>query len=173
MRMEHLIDDLLRLSHIGRSELRRETCDLTGIARAVCDALAHSHAARKVDWEVQDGLSAQADLALVRIALENLLGNAWKFTARKDAARVRCTAEQLDRHVVYTIDDNGAGFDPAYATRLFSPFQRLHAASDFEGNGIGLAIVQRVIRRHGGEIWAEGRLDAGATFHFTLDWHRA
>jgi light-regulated signal transduction histidine kinase (bacteriophytochrome) len=171
-RMGQLIDDLLRLSRIGRSELRREKCDLTEVARGVCGALARGQGDRRVDWEVQDGMEGEADLALMRIAFENLLGNAWKFTARKAAATVRCTAELVDQHVVYRIQDNGAGFDPAHATRLFSPFQRLHASKDFEGNGIGLAIVQRVIRRHGGDIWAEGRPDEGATFHFTLDWQR-
>ena len=172
-RMTTLIDDLLRLSRIGRAELERKAVDVSELARTVCGDLARTHSQRTVDWHVQDGMGATADLALLRIAFENLLGNAWKFTSRRDAAKVRCTAETVDEHLVYSIEDNGAGFDPAYAARLFSPFQRLHAASDFEGNGIGLAIVQRVIRRHGGEIWAEGRLDAGATFHFSLDWHRA
>ena len=172
-RMGMLIDDLLRLSRIGRDELTREAVDVSELARIVCGDLARSHAQRTVDWHVQNGMGGSADLALLRIAFENLLGNAWKFTSRRDAAKVRCTAEKVDEHLVYSIEDNGAGFDPAHATRLFSPFQRLHPTSDFEGNGIGLAIVQRVIRRHGGEIWAEGRLDAGATFHFTLDWRRA
>jgi light-regulated signal transduction histidine kinase (bacteriophytochrome) len=168
-RMGRLIDDLLRLSRIGRSELRRQAVDLSDVARTVCGALARSHGERNVDWHVQDGMQGDADPQLLRVAFENLLGNAWKFTARTSSPRVRCTCATLDRLVVYTVDDNGAGFDPAHAARLFSPFQRLHSAKEFDGNGIGLAIVQRVIRRHGGEIWAEGRIDAGATFHFTLE----
>ncbi len=171
-RMEQLIDDLLRLSRIGRSELNREAVDLSEIARSVCGTLARSHVGRDVDWDVQDGMESTADLALMQIAFENLLGNAWKFTARKPAAKVRCEAEVVDQHMVYKIVDNGAGFDPAHASRLFSPFQRLHSAKEFDGSGIGLAIVQRVIRRHGGDIWADARVDGGATFHFTLDWHR-
>jgi light-regulated signal transduction histidine kinase (bacteriophytochrome) len=171
-RMGQLIDDLLRLSGIGRAELRRETVDMSQMARDVCGALGRSSPDRAVAWHVQDGMAGHADLALLRIAFENLLGNAWKFTARAPEPRVRCTAETVEERVVYTIGDNGAGFDAAHAARLFSPFQRLHSTAEFEGNGIGLAIVQRVIRRHGGEIWAEGTVGGGARFHFTLDWQR-
>ncbi len=118
---------------------------------------------------MQDGLVTQADSRLLDIVLVNLLGNAWKFTGKRASARIEFAAQDGEKSVVYHVRDNGAGFNSAYAGKLFGVFQRLHAAQDFDGTGIGLATVQRIVRRHGGRIWAEGEVDRGATFYFTLE----
>ena len=167
--MEQLIEALLELSQLSRHELRRTTVDVSAIATATLQELAARDPARSVRWTVQPGLTAHADPRLLRVLFENLLGNAWKFTRdRADAAiEVGTTGSHAER-VTYYVRDNGAGFDPAYADRLFRPFQRLHPASRFEGTGIGLATVQRIIRRHGGRIWAESKPEHGATFYFEL-----
>jgi signal transduction histidine kinase len=167
-RMAQLIDDILRLSRINRGELHRAPVDLSELARRVGGELALANPASSVELVVQDRLSVGGDAQLLRIALENLLGNAWKFTSRVEHPRVE-VGQLPNREIpTYFVRDNGAGFDPVYAARLFIPFQRLHAASEFPGTGIGLATVQRIVHRHGGRVWAEGVVGRGATFFFTI-----
>ncbi|MFN7087920.1 MAG: PAS domain S-box protein [Burkholderiales bacterium] len=167
-RMARLIDDLLALSRITRGEMRHENTDLGALAREVIDDLRKEQPERKVEIEVQRGIKVQADPNLLRVALDNLLRNAWKFTAREPRARIEVGAADEDGRTVYFVRDNGVGFDMKYADKLFGAFQRLHSDADFPGTGIGLATVQRVIRRHGGEIWAKAVPGKGATFFFTL-----
>jgi len=164
-RMEQLIQDLLRLSRITRSEMRREKVDLSALARLVGAELEKMHPGRRVQFQVTGGLSAYGDERLLRVVLENLLSNAWKFTAAVAEATV--TLERAGDST-YLVRDNGAGFDQRYRDKLFQPFQRLHRANEFEGSGIGLATVRRVIHRHGGRVWAEGAVGEGAAFYFTL-----
>jgi len=167
--MSALIDDLLQLSRTGRSELERADCDLSGLCRQVLDELASAEPRRRVQVAIQPGIRVWADPSLVQVVLANLLGNAWKFSARNPQARIEVTeAVAADAGRVFRVRDNGAGFDMAHAGKLFSAFQRLHAAADFEGTGIGLALVQRIIRRHGGRVWAEAEPGVGACFSFTL-----
>ncbi|MBI1776726.1 MAG: response regulator [Proteobacteria bacterium] len=166
--MAQLIDDLLALSRVTRSAFENEPVDLTEMARDVLARLQRDHPDRRVRLNVADGLVAQGDARLLRIALENLLGNAWKFTAKRAAAQIDMGIAADGGAPRYFIRDNGAGFDMTYAAKLFGVFQRLHAAHEFEGTGIGLATVQRIVHRHGGRVWAEGAVDQGATFHFTL-----
>jgi two-component system NtrC family sensor kinase len=163
--MTQLIDDLLALSRVTRIEFRRESVDLSLIARAVGARLAQTNPGHPVELVVADGLIADGDDRLLTIMFENLLGNAWKFTGRCALARIEVG---VTGDGVYFVRDNGAGFDMAYASKLFGVFQRLHSAKEFEGTGIGLATVQRVVRRHGGRIWADGAVGQGATFFFTL-----
>jgi signal transduction histidine kinase len=166
VRMSALIDDLLELSRIARAPLRAETAvDLSAVARKIADELRRQDPARDVVVEIADGLEARGDRQLLAIVLENLLGNAWKFTARRAGAHVWFGREPGG---AFFVRDDGAGFDMAYADKLFAPFQRLHRAADFEGTGVGLATVQRVVARHGGRIWARGAVGEGATFLFTL-----
>lgn len=167
-RMSLLIDSLLSLSRVTQVEPRRERVDMTALARAVEAVLRAANAERAIELVVQEGVSATGDPSLLRSVMENLLGNAWKFTAGKDSARVEFGTKLEGGALVYFVNDNGAGFDPTSADRLFAPFQRLHAASAFPGTGIGLATVQRIIHRHGGRVWADGVVDKGATFFFTL-----
>jgi len=168
-RMGQLIDDLLALSRIGRSDLNLEMVDLSSLAGQVLEELALAHPERRVARAVQPALRLWADPRLLRVMLENLLGNAWKFTARRPDARIEVGGPDLPGGVRgFFIRDNGAGFDLAHAGKLFQPFQRLHAANDFEGTGIGLAIVARVVGRHGGRIWADAEPGQGATFCCTL-----
>jgi PAS domain S-box-containing protein len=167
-RMAQMIDDLLHLSRATRSQLRREHTDLSELARDVIAELAGQEPDRKVETDVPDGLVARADPHLVRLVLQNLIGNAWKFTAERDDAVIRLRRHRQDGIDVFSVEDNGAGFDMAYAHKMFDPFQRLHSAAEFEGTGIGLAIVARIVTRHGGRIRAEGRPGHGATFRFTL-----
>jgi signal transduction histidine kinase len=164
-RMAQMIDDLLNLSRATRVELRREPVDLTASAREVLTDLRDADPDRTVHATVEDGIATTGDPDLIRLVLYNLLGNAWKFTAKSEDARIRVA---IDGNVV-TVADNGAGFDMRYAGKLFDPFQRLHAAADFEGTGIGLAIVHRIVHRHGGRIWARSEPGQGATFYFTFD----
>ncbi len=140
---------------------------MTQLARSVFGHLQAAQPEREVDFVVQGGLEVKGDPHLLRVLLENLLGNAWKFSGRRDLTRIEfgCAREDDD---VYYVRDNGAGFDMRYVNKLFAPFQRLHATSEFAGTGIGLATVQRIVRRHGGRIWAEAAVDQGSTFHFTL-----
>ena len=166
--MGQLIDDLLSLSRVTRAEMHRAKIDLSALAEAVCAELRRSEPDRSVDVAVAPGVVAEGDERLLRIVLENLLGNAWKFTRRCPQARVEVGHEEREGEPVYRVRDNGAGFEMAYAAKLFDPFQRLHAASEFEGTGIGLATVQRIVARHGGRVWAEGAVGRGATFSFTL-----
>lgn len=163
-RMRQLIDDLLGLSRVTRAPLRRGRVDVSELARAVLAELA-AGSSRRVRASVQEGLVAYADGGLLRIAFENLLSNAWKFTAGRAAARIEVGRRDDG---TFFVRDDGAGFDPAYAERLFAPFRRLHSTAEFEGTGIGLATVQRIVNRHGGTIWAESAVDEGATFYFTL-----
>jgi signal transduction histidine kinase len=168
-RMAALIDDLLSLSRITRTDLSVRRIDLSAMARAVCEELAAAQPGREVALEIAEGLEAMADPRLMRQVLENLLGNAWKFTSKQPAARVEFSARTGPDGRVFVVRDNGAGFDPAYADRLFGVFQRLHAMTDFPGTGVGLAIVDRIVKRHGGRIWAEAAVGKGAAFYFTLD----
>ncbi|MEW5957485.1 MAG: PAS domain S-box protein, partial [Chloroflexota bacterium] len=167
-RMADLIDDLLALSRITRSEMRRETVDLSELAQAVVEELRQAEPERRVKVVIAAALVVQADERLLRAVLENLLGNAWKFTARQSQAHIEFGAMKQQSQTVYFVRDNGAGFDMAYADKLFGAFQRLHTPAEFSGSGIGLATVQRIIHRHGGRIWAEGAVEQGATFYFTL-----
>lgn len=172
-RMGELIDDLLLLSQITRSEMKLAPVDLAAIARLVARELAQAEPKRTVAFTVIDQAPAQADPRLLRIVLDNLLGNAWKFTGRQPDERVEFGMEAREAGTVYYVRDNGAGFDMAYVDKLFGAFQRLHAQEEFPGTGIGLSIVQRIIHRHGGKIWAEGQEGVGATFYFTLGETRA
>lgn len=167
-RMSQLIEDLLRLSRTTRGELIRQPLDLSGLVREVLRQLRDSDPQRQVECVIADAVRADADPRLLRAALENLLGNAWKFTGKRAHARIEFGVDERQGGAVYFIRDNGAGFDMAYAARLFGVFQRMHKTTEFEGTGVGLATVQRIIVRHGGHIWAEAALDRGATFFFTL-----
>ncbi len=168
-RMAQLIDDLLNLSRVTRSDLRREPVDLSALARAVAGEFQRAEPRRDVRVEIMDGMTADGDSRLLRVVLVNLIGNAWKFTSKRHDAWISFRAIQHNGGTAYEVRDNGVGFDPAYATKLFGAFQRLHGTADFEGSGIGLATVQRVIHRHGGRVWAEGGVDQGAAFYFTLE----
>ncbi len=167
-RMNDLINDLLRLSNVSRARPSFQPVDLTAGALAIVGELRANDPSRVVEIDVAGELTVQGDEALLRIALENLLRNAWKFTARAPRPKIEVGAKTSGSEVIFFVRDNGVGFDPVHAKSLFRPFQRLHAASEFEGTGIGLAIVQRVIQHHGGRIWADATLDEGATFFFTL-----
>jgi len=167
-RMSELIDDLLDLSRVTRATLKRGPVDLTALARRVAEELRRRNPERQCRVEVQDGMAAVGDARLLNILLENLLGNAWKFTSKRPDARITVGAEVQDGEHAFFVRDNGAGFDMEHASGLFTPFQRLHSEQDFEGTGIGLATVQRIVARHGGRIWAEAEEGKGATFHFTL-----
>lgn len=167
-RMETLIDDLLTLSRSTRGELNPRRVDMAELGAEIVAELAAAMPRHNVAFSAQPGLRVDADARLLRIALRNLLANAWKFTAHSQAARVELGRQMRDGRPVYFVRDNGVGFDPQHAHRLFTPFQRLHPGSEFEGHGIGLAIVQRIIHRHGGTVWADGQINAGATVYFTL-----
>ena len=167
-RMAQLIDDLLELSRVTRSQINRQTVDLSALARTIAAELHNSEPERQVEFAVAEGLSASCDPRLLRIVLENLLRNAWKFTGNHQRARIEFGRSHSNGQSAYFVRDDGAGFDMAYADKLFGAFQRLHAMTEFNGTGIGLATVQRIIRRHGGQIWAEGQVEQGATFYFTL-----
>jgi two-component system, NtrC family, sensor kinase len=168
-RMSDLIDDLLSLAKISQSDLVRGRVDLSALARSIGADLKSKHPEREVEFAIEGGLEVEGDGSLVRILLENLLGNAWKFTSKRPGARIELARVQLGSEPTFLVRDNGAGFDTAYADRLFSPFQRLHSPDEFEGTGIGLATVHRIVTRHGGRIWAEARVELGATFFFTLE----
>lgn len=167
-RMAQLIDDLLELARLTRSEIRRESVDLSALARAVAADLQEEQPERNVTFRIADRVIAEGDAQLLRVVLVNLLGNAWKFTANRPSATIEFSMSRSDGKPAYVVRDDGAGFDMAYAGRLFGAFQRLHGASEFEGTGVGLATVQRIIHRHGGQVWAEGEVGKGATFSFTL-----
>jgi light-regulated signal transduction histidine kinase (bacteriophytochrome) len=171
--MGRLIDDLLSLSRVTRTDLKLCDVDLSAIARASADALLRDEPEREVQFIVEPNLHAHADPSLIRIALHNLLENAFKFTRDASPARVEFFAEQVDQQTVFVIRDNGAGFDMKYQNKLFKPFQRLHSGDAFPGTGVGLATVFRVVTRHGGRVLAEGNLSLGAKFGFTLGTHDA
>jgi signal transduction histidine kinase len=166
--MSNIIDDLLNLSRATSAGLHLKQLDLSALATSILEDLAAAHPERNVERVVQAGCHANADKGLMQIVLQNLLRNAWKFTGRTQSARIEFGCIQNGPQSVYFVRDNGAGFDQRMVDRLFKPFQRLHAESDFSGSGIGLATVQRVIDRHAGKIWAEGQIGKGATFYFTL-----
>ncbi len=167
-RMIQLIEDLLRLSHISRQDISFVDYDLSGLASSVVKSFRDAAPARNVKVVIAGGLHATVDPNLMRIALTNLFDNAWKFTSKIENAHIEFGAAEKDEKTVYFIKDNGAGFDPSYADKMFLPFHRLHSEKEFEGMGIGLAIVERIIRRHDGKVWAEGEVDKGATIYFTL-----
>ncbi|MDH0865172.1 ATP-binding protein [Mitsuaria sp. GD03876] len=167
-RMHSMIDSLLALSHLSSQALRHETVDLSLLASQVMDELRRAAPERAVEAHVQPGLRVLGDPTLLRMVLENLLGNAWKYSGKREEAVIRFDAEQRADGRVFVVTDNGAGFDMRFADRLFGVFQRLHSASDFQGTGVGLASARRIVRRHGGDIWAESEVGQGARFYFTL-----
>jgi len=166
--MAQLIDDVLYLSRVTRAELREQEVDLSALAALAAERLRESAPDREVEVRIRPGVVVTGDAQLLRIAVENLVQNAWKFTGRQPAARIEFGVGNLTGEPAYFVRDNGAGFDMAYVNRLFGPFQRLHLADEFPGSGIGLATVQRIVHRHGGRVWAEGLVGQGATFHFTI-----
>ncbi len=168
-KMGQLIDDLLNLSRVTRVEMRYDSVELSEIARLITVELGKDETERRVEFIIGPGITAKGDQQLLRIVLENLLGNAWKFTAKCPAARIEFGSVQQTGGPAFYVRDNGAGFDMAYVGKLFGAFERLHDEGDFPGTGIGLATVQRIIRRHGGRIWAESEVGRGATFYFTLE----
>jgi two-component system, sensor histidine kinase and response regulator len=166
--MAQLIDDVLYLSRVTRTDLRDQDVDLSEVAALVVSRLREGQPNRQVEVKIRPGVMVNGDGQLLKIALENLLQNAWKFTAQQADPRIEFGVTQTSGEPTYFIRDNGAGFEMTYAARLFGPFQRLHSQQEFPGNGIGLATVQRIIHRHGGKVWAEGLVGQGATFYFTL-----
>ena len=172
-RMGQLIDDLLNLARVSRGEMSNERFNVSDIAGSVAVELQKTDPGRVVDLRIEEGLEATGDPRLLRVVLENLLGNAWKFTSKRTSACIEFGETSTETGTAYFVRDNGAGFDPAYTNKLFGAFQRLHSATDFSGTGVGLATVQRIVHRHGGIIWAEGKVDHGATFYFTLSPARA
>jgi light-regulated signal transduction histidine kinase (bacteriophytochrome) len=168
LRMGQLIEDLLNLSRVSRGALSREPVDLADIARQVVAELQQRDPDRSIEVSIWDGVPVRADPRLLRAALENLIGNAWKFTARTARPRIEVGVLREGAREVYFVRDNGAGFSMDYANKLFTPFQRLHSGNEFAGTGIGLATVQRIVYRHGGRIWGDAKVGAGATFWFTL-----
>ncbi len=171
-RMGQLIDDILKLSRVTRSELRLVNVDLTALANTISQRLKEANPNRKLDFVIQSGLSITGDSQLLEIALTNLLDNACKFTKKQTVAKIEFGTVLIDDKLTYFIRDNGIGFDMKYASKLFGAFQRMHKQSEFPGTGIGLATVQRIIRRHGGKIWAESQVDEGSTFYFTINEER-
>jgi PAS domain S-box-containing protein len=167
-RLEQLIGDLLNLSRLTRTELRPVAVDLSALAEAVAAELRQREPQRRVEFVIARGVVAGGDARLLRFALDNLLGNAWKYSGTREEARIEFGAAPIDGQTTYFVRDNGAGFDMTYVEKLFRPFQRLHTEREFPGTGIGLASVKRVVGRHGGRVWAEGTVDRGATFYFTL-----
>jgi len=168
-RMAQLIDDLLKLSRLTRGELNLAVVDLSALAGRVAAELRKSQPDRRVTFRIAKGLTARCDSHLLKVVLENMLGNAWKFTGKKERAIIEFGATEAGGTITYFVRDNGAGFDMAYSEKLFATFQRLHLEKEFPGTGIGLSLVQRIIRRHGGSVWAEGAVGLGATFYFTLN----
>ena len=167
-RMMQLIDDLLNLSRVTSGAMVRQPVDLSAIARAMCDELRSSSPQRNMECLIADSDPIEGDPRLLQLVIDNLFRNAWKYTSKQPAAKIEFGVHAKDGVPVYFVRDNGVGFDPQSANRLFQPFQRLHSSEEFPGNGIGLATVQRIVRRHGGEIWTESQVGKGATFYFTL-----
>jgi len=167
-RMGVMIDDLLKLSRVTRSQMSRVWVDVTSMARETAEELRRSDENRQVEFVITDHMVANADKGLLHAVLDNLIGNAWKFSAKRPLARIEVGTLREGTNTVYFVRDNGVGFDMQYADKLFTPFQRLHAREEFEGTGIGLATVRRIISRHGGRVWAESAPEQGATFYFTV-----
>lgn len=167
-KMAELIDGLLSLARVARSDLTPQRTDLSAMAREVLDRLAKQEPQRAVQVVIQDHLQSDADPRLARALFENILGNAWKFTSKVPLARIEFGATMHQGTAAFFVRDNGAGFDDSFVGKLFAPFQRLHTVDEFPGTGVGLATVQRIVHRHGGRVWAEGSLGKGATFFFTL-----
>jgi signal transduction histidine kinase len=167
-RMGNLIDDMLLLSRLTRDDMRPQNVDLTALARVVVDELRAREPQRRVEFESNGALVAKGDERLLRIALTNLIGNSWKFTRQREPAHITFGGEARDDQATFFVRDDGVGFDMRYAQKLFGAFQRLHTTKEFEGTGIGLATVQRIVHRHGGRVWAESEVGKGSTFYFTL-----
>ncbi|MBI5163438.1 MAG: hypothetical protein HY985_06010 [Magnetospirillum sp.] len=168
-RMAQLIDDILNLSRLTRGEMHRDRVDLSALARQVADEFSRSAPERDVAFHIAPDLIDEGDPHLVRSVLANLLGNAWKYTSKRPSANIVFGARsQADGPRIYFVQDDGVGFDMTYADKLFGAFQRLHGADEYPGTGVGLATVQRIVHKHGGEVWAEAAIDKGASFFFTL-----
>jgi light-regulated signal transduction histidine kinase (bacteriophytochrome) len=167
-KMEQLVADLLHFSHLASWDLCREPVDLSDLAHTIAADLCQHEPQRAVEFEIAASIIAPGDARLLRLVLENLLGNAWKFTHQQPHARIAFGSQSAEGRVIYYVRDNGIGFDMAHANDLFKPFCRLHKASEFPGTGIGLATVQRIIQRHGGHVWADSVPGSGATFYFVL-----
>jgi signal transduction histidine kinase len=167
-RMAQLIDDMLNLSRISRSEMNIQQVNLSNIVQKLTNELCETHPERRVDFIIQKEIIVRGDIQLLSIVVDNLVRNAWKYTSKHQIARIEFGAMHKEKSVVYFVRDDGAGFDMAYSQKLFGTFQRLHSTNEFPGTGIGLATVQRIIHRHGGKIWAEGEVEKGATFYFTI-----
>jgi PAS domain S-box-containing protein len=168
-RMGQLIDDMLTLARTARCEMTHQRVDLSRLAQEIASRLQNSEPKRQARFVIAPGLTVEGDRSLLRIVLENLIGNAWKFTSGQPEARVQVGSRRRDTQEVYFVQDNGVGFDMKYADKLFGAFQRLHDVSEFPGTGVGLATVQRIIHRHGGRVWADGAVGQGATFYFVLE----
>jgi PAS domain S-box-containing protein len=168
LRMSQLIDTLLTFSRLGRAELSLRPVDLSGAAVSIAGTLRLAETARNGAFHIEEGIRAEGDPKLLNVVLENLLGNAWKYTGKREKAIIEFGVMEIDGERACFVRDNGIGFDMAYAEKLFLPFERSPDARDFEGHGIGLSTVRRIIQRHGGKIWAESEPDKGATFYFTL-----
>jgi light-regulated signal transduction histidine kinase (bacteriophytochrome) len=166
--MDQLVQGILDLSRTSRSEMRPTTVDMSAMAHAVARELRQAQPERQVEFVVTPGLVVNADPGLLRSVLQNVLENAWKFSSKHPQARIEVGSILQEGRTVYFVRDDGAGFDMAYANKLFGAFQRLHTPAEFPGTGIGLAIVHRIIQRHGGRIWAQAEVEKGATFYFTL-----
>ncbi len=166
--MGELIDDLLAFSRVGRAEMRRTNVDVTRLAKRVLDDLQRGDAGRDVEVVVEEGMTAYGDTRLLQVVLENLLGNAWKFTSKTVHARIELRTTTADGAGAFEVRDNGAGFDMEYAKKLFHPFQRLHGETEFPGTGIGLATIRRIVERHGGRISVVASVGKGAAFTFTV-----
>jgi light-regulated signal transduction histidine kinase (bacteriophytochrome) len=167
--MGQIMDDLLKLSGVTRSEINFEKVNLSDMARKVVEELQKDAPLRKVKITISPDMTAFGDKNLLNIMLQNLLGNAWKYSSKTSEPRIEMGTVVHNGKQAYFVRDNGVGFDMAYANKLFKPFQRLHKATEFAGTGIGLATVQRIVNRHGGEVWAEAKVGEGATFYFTLN----
>ena len=167
-RMGQLIDDMLNLSRVTRSEINIQQVNLSEIFQEIANGFLSIQPGRQVEFIIQEGVKVRGDSHLLQIVLENLIGNAWKFTSNHSTARIEFGVQNQNNTPVYFVHDDGAGFNMKYASKLFGAFQRLHTVSEFSGTGIGLATVQRVIHRHGGKVWAEGEVEKGATFYFTI-----
>jgi len=167
-RMEQLFAAFHKLSDVSRAELRQERVNLSEIAQSIAATLRESDPRRDVTFSIEPDLTAEGDPALLRVALEQLFENSWKFTSPHATASIRFGREEYNGQRVFVVCDDGAGFDPKYAPKLFGPFQRLHGAKEFEGVGMGLAIVRRILHRHGGSVWAAGEPEKGVSIYFTL-----